>query len=70
MTKFRIGDCVEWTSTFMVPACMRQGTIVRVIPRPELPDDLNEYDVQFPTQVVRFYEKQLRRVHVESMGSA
>jgi hypothetical protein len=65
MPKFQVGDSVEWTR-IIVPAGMRRGTVVRVIPRPELPGDLNEYDVRFRFQTVRFYERQLRPARSET----
>jgi hypothetical protein len=59
MPKFNVGDWVEVTG-FVVPAYMRQGQIIRVIAHPDLPEGLDEYEVQFGINTALLYETQLR----------
>ena len=69
MPKFQVGDHVEWTR-IIFPDDMIQGTVVRVVPRPELREDLPEYDFEFRFRiVVRFYETPLRSVRSSSASS-
>jgi len=59
MALFNIGDYVERVGT-AVPEHMRFGQIIRVIPRPNLPEHLTEYEVRFQVVVGTFYHSQLR----------
>jgi len=59
MPKFSVGDWVEVIG-FIVPAYMRQGKIIRVIAHPDLPEGLDEYEVQFGINTAFLYETQLR----------
>jgi hypothetical protein len=59
MPLFKVGDYVERVGT-LVPTYMKHGRIVRVIPHPDLPDHLNEYEVDFQFAVATFYQSQLR----------
>ena len=61
MAKFKVGDRVERLGA-LVPPYMRTGTISRVIPHPELPEGLEEYEVQFASGAAIFYEMQLKLV--------
>jgi hypothetical protein len=58
MPKFKLGDWVE-VKSILVSAYMREGKIIRVIPHPELPEGLNEYEVQFGMNTALLYETQL-----------
>ena len=59
MSKFKVGDRVERVGN-LVPSYMREGKIIRVIPHPELPEGLDEYEVQFLYDKATFYEPQLK----------
>ena len=61
MAKFKVGDCVERIGP-LVPPYMRVGSIRRIIPHPELPEGLEEYEVQFRSGTAIFYEMQLKLV--------
>ncbi len=43
----------------LVPEYMKFGRIVRVIPHPDLPEHLTEYEVDFKFVVTTFYQSQL-----------
>jgi hypothetical protein len=60
MPKFKVGDWVQVQGDVLVSAFMREGRIVRVIPHPELPKGLDEYEVQFGFNRALLYETQLR----------
>jgi hypothetical protein len=59
MPKFKIGDYVEVVG---VPAAddMREGTVIRIIRRPDLPDSHDEYEVQFGFNRALLYGSQLK----------
>ena len=59
MPNFKVGDHVERTGP-LVPPYMRVGTISRIILHPELPEGLDEYEVQFQTGTAIFYGTQLK----------
>ncbi len=59
MAQFKVGDYVERVGT-LVPNYMKSGRIIRIIPHPDLPDDLTEYEVDFKFVNATFYERQLR----------
>jgi len=59
MAKFKVSDRVEWVAG-LVSDYMREGVVIRVIPHPELPEGLDEYEVRFRFDTAIFYEIQLR----------
>jgi hypothetical protein len=59
MPLFKVGDYVERVGT-LVPQYMKFGRIVSVIPHPDLPEHLTEYEVDFKFVVATFYQSQLR----------
>ena len=59
MALFKVGDYVERVGT-VVPLYMKFGRVLRVIPHPELPEHLTEYEVNFHFVIATFYETQLR----------
>ena len=59
MPKFKVGDWVE-VSGALFSVYMREGRIIRVIPHPELPEGLDEYEIQFGLNRALLYESQLR----------
>jgi len=59
MPLFKVGDYVERVGT-LAPQYTKLGQVVRVIPHPELPEHLTEYEVNFGFAVVTFYQSQLR----------
>ena len=61
MPKFNVGDRVERIGT-LIPDYMKEGTVTRVIPNADLPDDFTEYGVDFKFVVATFYERQLKLV--------
>jgi hypothetical protein len=67
MPHFKTGDHVERVGP-LVPEYMKFGQIIRIIPHPDLPEHLTEYDVDFKSpgasthSVGTFYEAQLRLV--------
>ena len=67
MAKFNVGDRVEWVGG-LVSDSMREGTVIRVIPHPELPHGLDEYEVRFRFDTAIFYEIELRLVRGAAGG--
>ena len=67
MPLFKIGDHVERVGP-LVPEYMKFGQIVRVVLRPDLPEYLTEYEVDFESRrelahhIVTLYQTQLRLV--------
>jgi hypothetical protein len=61
MPKFKVGDRVQRVGN-LVPIYMREGRIIRVIPHPELPEGLDEYEVQFQFDTATFYQPQLKLI--------
>ena len=69
MPLFKVGDYVERIGT-LVPEYMKFGRIVRVIPQNDLPEHLNEYEVDFKLVVATFCQKQLRFAVAPPMDEA
>jgi len=67
MSLFKIGDHVERVGP-LVPEYMKFGHVVRVIPHPDLPEYLTEYEVDFDSRrelahhVATVYQTQLRLI--------
>jgi hypothetical protein len=59
MARFKVGDYVERVGP-LVPIYMKSGRIVRVIPHPDLPEQMTEYEIDFQFVVATFYQSQLR----------
>jgi hypothetical protein len=59
MPKFKVGDWVE-VNGILSSVYMREGRIIRLIPHPELPEGLDEYEVQFGFDKALLYETQLK----------
>ena len=60
MPKFNVGDHVERIGV-LVPAYMRNGTVIRVIPNTGVEDWFTEYEVNFESKLIgNFYETQLQ----------
>jgi hypothetical protein len=59
MPKFKVGEWVE-VKSILVSVYMREGRIIRAIPHPELPEGLDEYEVQFGMNTALLYETQLK----------
>ena len=67
MAKFKVGDRVVWVGA-LVSDSMREGTVIRAIPHPELPPGLDEYEVRFRFDTGIFYEIELQLVSGASGG--
>ena len=67
MAKFKVGDRVVWVGA-LVSDSMREGRVIRVIPHPELPQGLDEYEVRFKFDTAIFYEIELQLVRGASGG--
>jgi hypothetical protein len=67
MAKLKVGDRVVWVGA-LVSDSMREGTVIRVIPHPELPQGLDEYEVRFKFDTAIFYEIELQLVSGASGG--
>jgi len=65
MAKFNVGDRVAWVGA-LVSDAMREGIVIRVIPHPELPQGLDEYEVRFRFDTAIFYEIELQLVRSAS----
>ena len=61
MAHFKVRDRVDWVAG-LVSDYMREGAVIRVIPHPELPPGLDEFEVRFRFDTAIFYEMQLRLV--------
>jgi hypothetical protein len=61
MPLFKIGDYVERVDS-LVPPYMKFGCIVGVIPNPNGPEHLTEYEVEFTSMRATLYQIQLRLV--------
>ena len=59
MPKFKVGDPVERIGT-LVPEYLKRGTVKRVIPHEDLPEDLTEYEIDFKFTIATFYQRQLK----------
>ncbi len=60
MPKFKVGDKLERVGEH-VPASMREGIVLRVIPpSADLPDMFSRYEINFESTTGIFYETQLR----------
>ena len=60
MPLFKIGDYVQHIDS-LVPEYMKFGRVVRIIPNPNAPEHLTEYEVDFSSSLrVTLYQIQLR----------
>ena len=64
MHRFKVGDWVEVIGVAVVAPDMKQGTILRLLPDSERPEQPNEYEVRFGLKTALHYETQLRPISI------